>query len=59
MKNYVKNTVLTKKNDQIKLFTVINKVKESATIVADAEKAILNKQIKNSIILTELNKKKI
>jgi predicted double-glycine peptidase len=58
LKDYVKsNTVLTK-DHKTKLFTAIKQVKGSGTMLADADKEIIRKQIANSLILSELNNKK-
>lgn len=57
MKDYVKGNKFLTSEDKVNFFTDINKVKKNAAIIADADNSILKKQIENSVILTELNKK--
>lgn len=57
IKDYVKGNKILKSEDKVLFFTDINKVKKNAAIIADADNSILKKQIDNSVILTELNKK--
>lgn len=57
MKNYIKDNNVLSHEDKIHFFTAINKVKKNTAIIADADNSIVKKQIDNSVILTELNRK--
>lgn len=57
IKDYVKNNKLLTPSQKEDLFTRIYSVKKGAANLADADNAILKKQLENSEILTELNKK--
>lgn len=57
IKDYLKNNNILSYEDKVHFFTAINQVKKNAAIVADADNSIVKKQIDNSVILTELNRK--
>ena len=56
IKDYVKNNKLLTPSEKEVFFTRINSVKKGAANLADADNAILKKQLENSAILTELKK---
>lgn len=58
MKNYIKDNNILPQEDKVHFLEAIDNVKKNAAIVANADKSVFNKLRDNSVILTELNKKK-
>jgi len=56
-KDYVKNNTILTQKDKTILFTGIKNLSKVNATIHDTDKAIFNKQVENSIILTELRKK--
>ena len=55
--DYIKNNKILQDEEKEKVFTAIKIVNKNAALIADADNAILKKQMEKSIILQELEKK--